>query len=762
MSSCRTRYLQDDQALVTKVNVKGIDKQFTEQAALYVQKDLRPNSWLNLVLYNIFNTKHRVYRTDRLKKIGEAPHLVDSSLVEISRTQIEKFLRIKGFFNAKVNSDIAVAKKKGKITFTANPGPEFKIRDIQYIIGDSVVSTLVDSNLNHFTHVHKNQRYDLDSLLYDREQVYQLLRRNGYYDYLRQYMYGLADTNLSSSQVDLKFFLDNPAGKSAHQHYTINNSVITIKASDGTTNGHPDTVVIDSQYHFVDYSGKFKPQRLARFLFFSKGNDYSIDKEDLTYDRLYDLNVFRNIKIDYIKTPDSTNRLNPRVEIIPLKKMSNRIEGEYTFNSGHNGFNIGDTYTNRNLSGGGDLLELKVKYGVQFDATTQSLFGSLFSRDFQIGANYIVPKLLSPFRIPQLGKNGVPHTTFSTNLQLFDQKNAFTNRIFVNSLTYEWVETKYKHHSVTPINIEFRNGHLDPAFRDTLLNKGFTLYVKTNDRQFFNLGSQYAYTYNNLRLNTYGNFFYFRGSLDIGGNTLGLMNKLFKFKTDADGFRTVFGLRYQQYVKTEADIRMYRFLGGEKQFVTRLDIGIGLPYGNSKTLTFEKNFFAGGSNGVRAWQARTLGPGNYNRAVLASNELRTNLRNLDQLGELKMEGNVEYRFKMLNNLLGSKVKGALFTDFGNVWRLHKAVENPGGEFKFDKFLNQLAIGTGAGLRFDVNYFVFRFDAGLKVKDPQFAGSEQWVIKQLFNKKEFKARYQATNSPDVYRFIQYNFGIGMPF
>jgi outer membrane protein assembly factor BamA len=135
------------------------------------------------------------------------------------------------------------------------------------------------------------------------------------------------------------------------------------------------------------------------------------------------------------------------------------------------------------------------------------------------------------------------------------------------------------------------------------------------------------------------------------------------------------------------------------------------------------------------------------------------------LGEYKLEGNLEYRFKIAENLFNAKVKGASFVDFGNVWRkptASAAIENPGGEFKFSKFLGQLAVGAGAGLRFDLNYFVFRLDAGVKVKDPQFKGSDQFVIKYLFNKKEFKDSYKATNFPDVYRFVQYNFGIGMPF
>jgi hypothetical protein len=447
--------------------------------------------------------------------------------------------------------------------------------------------------------------------------------------------------------------------------------------------------------------------------------------------------------------------------------MSNRIEGEYTFNSGRNGFNIGNTYTNRNLFGGAELLEVKARYGVLFNATSDNkIIDRVFSRDLQLGINLILPKLLVPFRIPVIGKNGMPRTTISSSMQSFDQRDAFRSRVFINSITYDWVETKSKLHSFTPINIEFRKGVLDPIFRDSLLQRGFGLYVRTNDRQFFNFGSQYAFTYNTNRLNNYNNFLFFRGEVDMAGNSLGVLDKLINFERDSDGLRTIFGLPYQQYVKTELDIRYYRYFGGDRQFVARLNPGIGLAYGNSDQLTFEKNFFAGGSSGVRAWQARTLGPGNYNREVLGTDgkadTLRANLRNLDQLGEYKLEGNLEYRFKIANNIMGAKVKGATFTDFGNIWRRRESVENPGGEFKFNQFFNQLAVGVGGGLRFDLNYFVFRLDAGIKVKDPQFVGSEQYVIKYLFNKKEFKENYQRTHRPDVYRLVQYNFGIGMPF
>lgn len=768
-ASCNaSRYIADDQSLVKKVKLEGVDKQYMETALTFVQNDIRQNSRLNLALYNTFNTKNGKYRTDRIKSIGEAPHLLDSSLVEISRVQIEKFLATKGYFNAKVKSEINSEKQKSVITFTAEQGPEFKINEIKYEIEDSTIAALYFSTKDQFSRLKEGQRFDSDSLAYEREQIYRLLKRNGYYDYVRQYVRFDVDSNLNRSAADLKLFLTNPADKPAHQTFTIDNSQVTIAKSTGLKDViNPDTVTLDSQFRFIDHSGKFDAKPIARYMFLKKGDLYNIDNEELTYDRLYDLNVFRNLKIDFVKASDSTNKLSPVYEISPLKKMSNRIEGEYTFNSGRNGFNIGNTYTNRNVFRGAELLEIKAKYGVLFDATAQGSFlDRIFSRDLQLGVNIITPKLLVPFRIPLMGKNGVPRTTISSNFQLFDQRQAFSSRVFVNSITYDWVETKTKLHSFTPINIEFRKGKLDPVFRDSLVQRGFELYVRTNDRQFFNLGSKYAFTLNGVKLNSYSNFWFFRGTVDMAGNSLGLLNQIVKFNKDEEGYSRLLGLPYQQYIKTEIDLRYYRSLGGERQFVARINPGIGIAYGNSDQLTFEKNFFAGGSSGVRAWQARTLGPGNYNRAVLGSDgkadTLRLNLRNLDQLGEIKFEANLEYRFKIADNILNAKVKGATFADFGNVWRREKAVENPGGEFRFNKFLNQLAVGVGAGLRFDLNYFVFRLDAGFKVKDPQFTGSDQYVIKHLFNKKDFKQEYKSTHRPDLYRFVQYNFGIGMPF
>src|SRR5690606_3666404 len=246
---------------------------------------------------------------------------------------------------------------------------------------------------------------------------------------------------------------------------------------------------------------------------------------------------------------------------------------------------------------------------------------------------------------------------------------------------------------------------------------------------------------NSVKLSRLEDFLYFRGALDLSGNLLGLASQAINFRRNEDGEKEVLGVPYLQYAKGEVDLRYYRYLGGDRQLVVRLNPGIAIPYGNnSSLLIFEKSFFGGGMNGMRAWQARTLGPGNYNRKDLDPS-LRMNLRNLDQLGEIKLEANMEYRFRIINNLWGAKVNGATFADIGNIWQMEEQQLTPGGSFHADKFLGQLGIGTGAGLRFDLSYFVLRLDIGAKVKDPQFADGEQWVISKWFRGgKAFKSDY----------------------
>jgi outer membrane protein insertion porin family len=758
-----TRGLKDNQAIVRKVTIKGIDKEFAEAAINYVDKEQQPNNWLNLQFYYLFSQKGK-------RKIGEAPALLDSNLVEFSRLQIQKYLVNKGYLKAKVADSIIVKKKKAQLIFTATEGPLFKIRNFKDSIADEKVRALYQKTRKLYSHVNKGSRFDTDSLAYDRDQFYLVMKRNGYFDFYRQYINYLPDSSYNNSVVDLVMTIDNPDGKKEHPIYTINNTLITISRSNGRTPGKADTIQVDTQFRFVDFSGRFKPRTATDYVFQRKGELYDIDKQTLTTTRLSELNVFRNVpNPTYEKLSDSTNRLNSKIDIVPLKRMTDRVEAEFLFNQGRFGYNLGNTFTNRNIFKQAAILQVKLNWSILFDNGNSAVNDGIQNQDFRAGVSVVYPRLLLPFKFPNLAKFGVPHTTFATNFQLFYQKGLVERKSFINSITYDFFETARKQHSVTPINIEFSSGSIDPIAKAELLRQNRYSYVYLIGRTTFTSGSQYTFQYNAQELNSYKNFIYFRGGIDLGGGTLSLLSKLIKAPKDTLGQRTIFGYAFSQYVKTEIDYRWYRSLGGEKQFIFRFNPGIGVPYGNSNQLIFEKNFYTGGANDIRAWLPRTLGPGQFNRSSYgiggAADTARARLKYLDQFGEIKMIANAEYRYKLADNFFGAKLKGAFFMDAGNVWRLHKTSDNPNGEFRFNNILQSTAIGIGTGLRFDLNFFIFRLDAAFKFKDPQFTGSDQWVFVkhfgELFSEGPFKQNYKVTNGEN-YGFMQLNFGIGLPF
>jgi outer membrane protein insertion porin family len=764
-----TKYIQDYQSIVKTVEIDSVPKRFSEESMNYIQKDIRPapKFGINVGLYNLFYT---IFKT---KAVGNPAPILDSALVEISRVQIEKFLVSKGYFKAKVQATIAVKGQRADIVFKAIPSTPFYVNKFTYDIADSTLKKVYLSTKSTFTHLKGGMQYDDDSLVYEREKIYEVMKQKGYFDFLRPYVKYSVDSNLNNNKVNVSLQIDNPEGKSAHPVYTIGETNIIVAP---TTNGFPDmdslklNPRIGRGIRFTDLSKRFRRNPVVRYDFLKLNDVYDIRNESLTYDRLYELNVFKNVKIDYLKAKDSSNKVEPVIRLIPQKRMGNRIEGEVPFNAGTVGFSLSNTYTNNNIFRGAERFEFQVKGGLQSRiGNGSSLFSDIYQQDFSLSANLAVPRLMIPFNIPLMGKNGMPFTTFSSSYVYSLQKSFFNRKVFLNSVTYDWVETKSKLHSLTPLNFEYRFGGL---LIDTTTTEGKALIaansynIKLLDRKDITLGVKYTFTQNAEKLLGNNDFIYFRGNIDMAGNLLQGITAITQRKHNAatGDYATFFGLPFNQYVRPEVDVRYYKGLGGLRQFVARLNAGVGYAYGNSTAIPFEKLFFAGGSNGVRAWQARTLGPGNYNRAVrIPTEEARRTLYGIDQLGQMHIEANLEYRYKLLDKFFGAQLKGAVFLDAGNVWNISPGNPQPETYFKLKNLGNQLGVGTGVGFRYDVDYFVFRFDVGLKLKDPQFEGSDQWVIsKYLSGAKDFKRDYELTHSPENYRFVQYNFGIGLPF
>ncbi|MBB5639155.1 outer membrane protein assembly factor BamA [Pedobacter cryoconitis] len=761
-----TKFIEENQSIVKVVEIDSIPSKYKEEAMNYIQKDIRPSSRLgiNVGLYNIFYT---LFKT---KSVGKKAPVLDSTLVEISRGQIEKYLMSKGYFMAKVRAEIKVKNQRAQVDFIATTGPSFSIGKLSYTIPDPAVRKLYMEQKSFASHLHEGVRYDDDSLSLEREQIYQMMKEHGYYDFSRPYVRFEVDSSLNKSQANVGLLIDTPeTGK--HIQYMIGETNVIVAPS---TEGFTDSITLNPRIYrglrFTDLSKRFRRNPIVRYDFLKQGEVYDITKESLTYNRLYELNVFKNVKIEYIKPKDSSNILNPLIQLTPQKRMSNRVEGEIPFNAGTIGFTVGNTFTNNNIFKGAERFEFQIKGGLQSRiGQGGSLFNDIYQRDFSVSANLAVPRLMVPFNIPLMGKNGMPSTTFSSSYIYSLQKDFFVRRVLLNSITYDWVETKSKLHSFTPLNFEYRFGGLlldlnTPGGLDIYNKNIYNLQLLT--RKDLTVGMKYAYTLNANKLLLDKSFIYFRGNIDIAGNMLYGISRIIDRKHDpANGdYANILGLPFNQYVRPEVDIRWYKNLGVDKQFIARINAGVGYAYGNSVAIPFEKLFFAGGASGVRAWQARTLGPGNYNRGnTLTSEDQRKLSYGLDQLGQMHIEANLEYRYKLIDKFFGAKLKGAVFLDAGNVWNIAPGNPNPETYFKFKNLANQIGVGTGMGLRYDLQYFVFRFDVGLKLRDPQFAPADQWVITKLFSgRSEFQNAYNIANSPDTYRFFQYNFGIGLPF
>src|SRR5690606_16758784 len=343
------------------------------------------------------------YKKEKVRQVGEEPHVLDSSLVELSSTQIGRFLQTKGYFNAEVKPTVSTKGKKSKVTFEVELGKPYYIGDISYDFEDQTIGAIYEHQVKPTTAIVRGEQYDMQKLLVERENLYVSAKDLGYFDYLRQYMRIGIDTNQVRHQADLSMSILRPDTTDQTAYY-IQNVYLTIKKGEPA---QAPVFVYDSlsRINFADETGHFRLKPIARYTFLRSGQLYSLKNENLSYDRLYEMNGFRSVRINYEK--ESDNLLNVYYELMPRSVMANQIEGEYTFSSGMSGFNVGNTFSHRNIFGGSELLEVKLRYGVLFDPRLEGSLGQkIFNNDFQVGVNLTVPRLLLPFGVRNVGKYG--------------------------------------------------------------------------------------------------------------------------------------------------------------------------------------------------------------------------------------------------------------------------------------------------------------------------------------------------------------------
>jgi len=481
-----------------------------------------------------------------------------------------------------------------------------------------------------------------------------------------------------------------------------------------------------ANYYYVLYRDKLRinPKILAQNILLEDKEPYNLKDVQETYKRLGNLSIYKFANINFEEPlpklmPDSGGfkKLNCKILLQRAPVHQYSIEAEGTNSGGDLGIGGNITYRNRNIFRNGETFSLKFKGALEAQKTNipeEEQKKILFFNTYEWGVEAQVrfPRFLIPVKLERFPKYFRPVTTVSIGFN-YRVRPTYDRYLLNFIFGYEWDESAYKKHIVQPFNISSIKMYPTPEFQKELeeIDDG---RLKNQYTDHLITALQYSFIFNNQDLKKVKDFIYFRGDIETSGNLFYLFNNLLDSKKDTAGFYNIAGIRYAQYVRLELDFRYYWMFDRNNQVVLRLLTGAGVPYGNSDALPFEKGFYLGGANSMRAWIYRGLGPGGFSDPGTY----------VDKMGDIVLETNIEYRFPIYDFF-----KGALFVDAGNVWLMNPSVNFPEAEFEFSTFYKQIAMDAGVGLRADFKFFVFRVDFAWRLRDPAKPEGDRWVAQK---------------------------------
>lgn len=650
------------------------------------------------------------------KKWGEAPvKLSDEHPKENADIMISRLNNL-GYFDANVTYKVITHKRKATIEYKATVSKPYTLSAVTFPeMSDDLntrIKTTEESSL-----LKAGDQYNLDRIKNERARIDYELKNSGYYFFTPDYLLFKADSNSSNKTIHLQLTVKPDTPEKARAAYVLDDIYILPSYSlgrDSSRASKKDTIEING-YHYINTDSAFHPSAILRSIFLRKGNAYSRKDHNLTISRLMGMGVFRFASVKFVDTIiDGQGFLDTWIQLTPFQKKSLQVQMQtVTKSNNYTGPSVTLSYKNRNLCKGAELFIFNIdgSFETQLTGAKKGL------NSFEVGANtsLFVPKFITPFRIRHESSQFVPKTKFDIGFRILHRVEYFNMHSLNFSYGYTWKETAQKEWQFDPVSVNFAKlTKTTPQFEKLLQDNTF---LRKSFEQQFTLGSRASYTYNSVIGKEKANQYYFNATLDLSGNLAYLIQSTLKQqKPSAERPYQIFDYEYSQYSKLTTDTRYYLTIDKDNKIATRLIAGAGIPYGNSSAMPYIKQFFSGGSNSIRAFLPRTVGPGSYRRPDTVSSRVF-----LDQAGDIKLEGNIEYRFTII-----SVVKGAIFLDAGNVWLIKKNPELPEGEFKPATFQNQLAVGTGFGLRVDVSFFVLRLDLGIPLRKPYLPENERWV------------------------------------
>lgn len=692
----------------------------------------------NTKLLGLFKYKLWIYnktggKSKKGKKLGESPVIYDSTYTIQTLNQFNNYLFNKGFFNPTISYKTTFHRKKAIIYYYVNPGKSYFLNNLTYLSNNSRILNIVMANLSKSL-LKKGDQYDVSKVINERSRIINDLLNEGYYNFDQNNILFEVDTNIGNNLLNITLQINTDSSVKSGGIYYINNIYIhtdyDIKGDINT-----DTTLIKKGYYIIGEKNKYNLEVLLDDVLIKPGELFNNNKYKSTGSRLTELPVFRFVNIQFTEISDSINKIDPHVYLIPTKKRGILLELEASNSESTDGnltstgalsTALKGTYISRNLFKQLGLFKINAKGGIQTQFNTGS--SSIYSSELSLRTDFYFPKFLLPFRLNKLSQNFNPSTNISASYSFYTRSEFYTLNTTSFSFSYDWKESKYKRHILSPSLLTFTKlSNATLQFEEILGNN--RLLRNSFDNQLI-LGIGYTFLYANM--SSAKNQLRFKTDIELAGNTLRLFSNLLYQPADPNTKYTFFNLAFSQYTRIASDLRYYKSIRSTT-LTSRISGGIGIPYGNANILPYVKQFYAGGPTSLRAWRIRSIGPGSYE-------DITQNIFP-DQTGDILLEGNIEYRVPITN-----VIKGAIFIDAGNVWTIKEDDSRPGSQFKADKFLGQIAIGGGLGIRLDFSFFLLRLDMGIPLKDPAKPEGERWNLSNI----------------NIIKDPIYNLAIGYPF
>jgi outer membrane protein insertion porin family len=751
VSSCSNlKYLEEGQRLYTgsKIKIRVEEGRVPNRNEVHTELDAvlrpKPNERFltfrtRLWFYNVAGENPRGPVRAWIKNtLGRPPVLWEQFDIERGATLMENRLFNMGFFDARIEYEPHIRERTASAEYRVYLKPGFIITELLPVNEESPVAAEINNSLQ-VSLVKPGRVYRLDHLREERERIATVLRDQGYFYFHPDFLLFRADTTAGHREVQLSLAIKENIPLVAVRQYRIRDIIVDANHTLGLGQQQQITDSVRSKQGMLIINNQraYKKATLDRAIFFKQGELYNTHDHDLSINHLMGLGIFKFVNIRFTEVLErDTAWLDAHVLLNPMliKTLGTEVRGVSKTNDfAGPGFNI--SFTHRNLLRGAE------KFSINVDGSYEVLIGhntSATNRELGITSEFTIPRFVG-LGFLKYSPRYLPETRITFGINYLSRTDAFSLYSFRNTFGYHWNQSITTRHRFNPFVFHFFNlGTISPEYRqffsrEVLLRRGMF--------EQFLFGSEYSYFFNSQLRRDRRNDWFFNYNVDLSGNLLYLFTHVAGLGTpDENGTYGIFDQPYSQYAKTDFDVRYYFRINNRSRLASRFVAGIGVPYGNSDILPYVKLFVIGGSNSIRAFQPRSLGPGIYQ-----SPDTLASAFDIYQSGEIKLEFNLEYRHEFT-----SIVKGALFIDAGNIWNIHERVGAVGGQFRTQDFLSQVAMGTGFGFRFDFTFFLLRLDLAFPLAVP-YDASERYF--QPFRPQTGDWRRQN---------LVFNLAIGYPF